>query len=97
MAKLDRLRYVFRCAACEATERVAIKTVVEGERAEPMYQPLWDAAPTGWTMLACESLELWTTAEQKMPMTFWLCPACSATPERSRALAALRHPIRILA
>jgi hypothetical protein len=41
-------------------------------------------------VLNCES------TDSNAPLAFWLCSGCAATPDESRALAALRHPIRVV-
>ena len=77
------LQYVYRCAACGAERWRSF-----GRLNAPVR--LLTGLPAGWVMLNCES------SDQNVPMHFWLCSGCAATPEESRALAALRHPIRIL-
>lgn len=77
------LQYVYRCAACCAERRVSF-----GRMNAPVR--LLTGLPAGWMMLNCES------TDQNVPMHLWLCSGCAATPEESRALAAMRHPIRIL-
>lgn len=79
------LRYVYRCAACQAARQVSF-----GKTSAPVR--LLDGMPAGWVVLKCELLQ----DDARAPMCFWLCSACTATPDESRALAVLRHPIRIL-
>lgn len=81
-ARRTELQYVYRCAACEAQRRVSL-----GNADAPVR--LKDSLPPGWVILQC-------VAEDTAPLTFWLCPGCASTPAESHALAALRHPIRVL-
>lgn len=83
VATTQELQYVYRCAACKTERRVSF-----GKNNAPVR--LLTGMPAGWVMLNCQSMN------QNVPMHFWLCSGCAATPEESRALAALRHPIRIL-
>ena len=87
------LRYVYRCAACCAERQVSF-----GKTSAPVR--LSSKLPSGWVPLPCESLarpiESLDPPSTNLPLMLWLCSGCAATPEESRAVAALRHPIRIL-
>lgn len=80
-------RHVYRCAACTAECPVEF-----GPSQRPIR--LRDNMPPGWTFL---NVELLRETQHPVRFDFWLCASCSKTPQESRALAALRHPIRILA
>lgn len=80
------LRYVYRCAGCWAARHVSF-----GRTSAPVR--LLDKLPPGWAILECESMD---PADRNAPVLFWLCSACAETPEESRALAVMRHPIRIV-
>jgi hypothetical protein len=72
--------YVFRCAACPAAQRLEF-------RGSDWYSQLHAGAlPTGWSFFNAS-----TARTAGTPVRFWLCPVCTATPEESRAVAALRH------
>ena len=93
VAAKTELQYVYRCAACNTERRVSF-----GERSAPVRLSKW--LPPGWTLLRCESL---VQDEPKDlgpplpgPMAFWLCGVCTTTPEESKAIAVLRHPIRLV-
>jgi len=48
----------------------------------PGYEP-----SQGWQRWRC------LVVSETLPVSFWLCPPCSKTPEESLALVALRNPI----
>lgn len=88
--KVERMRRVYRCAACEAEAHAAWVSAGEFSKMAP--------PPVGWEALSCDILVEAVRALPRLPVVhwvYWLCPSCAATPDESRALAVLRHPIRL--
>jgi len=82
-------RFLYDCAACAA---------IELGRAVPTEEPLFvtgelDTIPAGWSRLKCQMLD---RGDAPLVYSLWLCRRCSAPPEASRILVALRFQIRIL-
>ena len=74
-----RISSIFHCSACDRQVKISLTTVPW--ETDPMV------APDGW--------ERNRYVAGKHRGTFWLCPACAATPKQSqasRAFVVLRHP-----
>jgi hypothetical protein len=75
--KLAPVRYTFRCAACPEEYSTTIDPIAP--------RSILNALPREWTLF-CATLA-------SLPLGLCLCPECSKTPDESKVLAALRHPL----
>lgn len=92
--KLNRIRFTYRCAAC-GLENPSTVELRRGHRRRPSAvtrDRLLASLPEGWTALWCVSTK---TDDVAAKWNLWFCPACSETPDQSRVVAAMRHPVRI--